>query len=130
MSPYESWIDRQIREAQERGQFDNLKGAGKPIPGIGGRHDDDWWVKGLIEREQIKPPLPTSLMLRKERQDIQETVADQRSEQGVRALVTDLNDRIIDSRRRRVDGPLVFIHTLDVQAVVDEWRRRRQSHAG
>ena len=28
---YESAIDRQIREAQERGHFDNLPGAGKPL---------------------------------------------------------------------------------------------------
>jgi DnaJ family protein C protein 28 len=27
----ESWIDQQIREAQERGQFDNLPGKGKPL---------------------------------------------------------------------------------------------------
>lgn len=26
-----SWIDEQIREAQERGQFDNLPGRGKPL---------------------------------------------------------------------------------------------------
>jgi DnaJ family protein C protein 28 len=28
---WESWIDEQIREAQERGQFDNLPGKGKPL---------------------------------------------------------------------------------------------------
>ncbi len=27
----ENWIDRQIREAQERGVFDNLPGRGKPV---------------------------------------------------------------------------------------------------
>jgi DnaJ family protein C protein 28 len=27
----ESWIDQQIREAQERGEFDNLPGKGKPL---------------------------------------------------------------------------------------------------
>jgi hypothetical protein len=31
---YEDWIERQIREAQERGAFDDLPGAGKPIPGL------------------------------------------------------------------------------------------------
>jgi hypothetical protein len=30
----EDWIERQIREAQERGAFDDLPGAGKPIPGL------------------------------------------------------------------------------------------------
>jgi DnaJ family protein C protein 28 len=28
---WESWIDEQIREAQEKGQFDNLPGKGKPL---------------------------------------------------------------------------------------------------
>jgi DnaJ family protein C protein 28 len=28
---WESWIDQQIREAQDRGQFDNLPGKGKPL---------------------------------------------------------------------------------------------------
>ena len=28
---WEKWIDQQIREAQERGEFDNLPGAGKPV---------------------------------------------------------------------------------------------------
>ena len=31
MDPYESVVERQIREAQERGEFDNLPGAGKPL---------------------------------------------------------------------------------------------------
>lgn len=28
---WESWIDQQIREAQERGEFDDLPGKGKPV---------------------------------------------------------------------------------------------------
>lgn len=28
---WESWIDQQVREAQERGEFDNLPGKGKPL---------------------------------------------------------------------------------------------------
>ena len=28
---WEKWVDQQIREAQERGEFDNLPGTGKPI---------------------------------------------------------------------------------------------------
>ena len=29
---FTSWIDQQINEATERGLFDNLPGAGKPLP--------------------------------------------------------------------------------------------------
>jgi Domain of unknown function (DUF1992) len=32
---FTSWIDRQINEAAERGAFDNLPGAGKPLPDAG-----------------------------------------------------------------------------------------------
>ena len=32
LSQWESAIDKQIREAQERGDFDNLPGQGRPLP--------------------------------------------------------------------------------------------------
>ena len=63
---YESWVERQVREAIERGEFDNLPGQGKPIKGLNGRDDENWWVKSYLEREQLPLPLPTSLALRKE----------------------------------------------------------------
>jgi hypothetical protein len=122
MSGYESWIDRQIREAQERGEFDNLSGAGKPIAGLNGREEADWWVRGLMERENLKPLLPTSLSLRKEADQLLETVAAERSEQAVREIVTDLNERIRDSRRRKIDGPQIWVKTFNVDKVVQQWR--------
>ncbi|HYP46635.1 MAG TPA: DUF1992 domain-containing protein [Propionibacteriaceae bacterium] len=124
MSGYESWVDRQIREARERGEFDNLPGAGKPIPNVK-RRDENWWVKGLMEREDLKPLLPTTLSLRKEAEDIVDRVAGERSEEAVREIVADLNERILDSRRRRVDGPSIWVHTVSVDRVVQQWRERR-----
>ena len=127
MAAYESWIDRQIREAQERGEFDDLPGAGKPIAGLGGREDENWWVKGLLERENLSPVLPGSLSLRKEAAEIVGTVADCRTEEQVREVVNDLNARIADAHRRGVDGPRIFVRTVDVERVVREWRARRQA---
>jgi hypothetical protein len=123
---YESWAERQIREAIERGEFDNLPGAGKPIPGLNGREDENWWVKGLLEREKVPMPLPTSLALRKEIASLPETLAEVRTEEEVRAIVVDLNERIRDTHRRRVDGPLLVLRPVDVEAVVAEWRRNRE----
>jgi DnaJ family protein C protein 28 len=40
----ESWIDRTIREAQERGLFDNLRGAGRPI---------NWEDESLVDEEWL-----------------------------------------------------------------------------
>ena len=123
--PYESWVERQIREATERGDFDNLPGAGRPLPGLNGRDDEDWWVKGFLEREKIPMPLPTSLALRKEITDLPRTLADVRSEDEVRRIVEDLNERIRDSHRRKVDGPALVHRPVDVEATVAEWRRSR-----
>lgn len=121
----ESIAERKIREAMERGEFDDLPGQGKPLK-LGDR-DPNWWVKGLLEREQLKMPLPTSLQLRREAREIDETVAGLRSETAVRDVVEALNDRILDSHRRRVDGPPVVTAKLDVDAVVARWRERRNA---
>src|SRR5215203_4589116 len=84
---YESWVERQVREAIERGEFDNLPGAGRPLPSINGREDEDWWVKGLLEREQLPMPLPTSLALRREVADLPQTLADVPDEPTVRDIM-------------------------------------------
>jgi hypothetical protein len=120
----ESIAERKIREATERGEFDDLPGQGEPLK-LGDR-DPNWWVKGLLEREQLKMPLPTSLQLRREAREIDETVAGCRTEAQVRDLVEALNDRILDSHRRRVDGPPVVTAALDVDAVVARWREGRR----
>ncbi len=50
---FESYADRQIREAMERGDFDDLPGAGQPLPLLAEPYDPNWWVKRLVEREGI-----------------------------------------------------------------------------
>ena len=49
---YESLVDRKIREAMESGEFDDLPGTGKPIPGAGRPHEPNWWVRSFLERER------------------------------------------------------------------------------
>jgi len=122
---YESWVERQVREAIERGEFDNLPGAGRPLPSINGREDENWWVKGLLEREQLPMPLPTSLALRREVADLPQTLADVPDESTVRDIIEDLNRRIRDSHRRRVDGPPIVVKPVDVEQSVTDWRRSR-----
>ena len=122
---YESWVERQVREAIERGEFDNLPGAGRPLPGINGREDENWWVKSLLEREQLPMPLPTALALRREVADLPQTLADVPDERTVRDIIEDLNQRIRDSHRRRVDGPPGVVKPVDVEQTVTDWRRSR-----
>jgi hypothetical protein len=116
---YESWIDRQVREAMERGAFDNLPGAGKPLSL---NDDPDWWVKSKIAAENLEPLLPTPLALRREVERLPETLADVIDERDVRALIADLNTRIKESYLRPQDGPRIAIGLVDVEAAVAAWR--------
>jgi hypothetical protein len=59
----ESYAERLIREAQQRGEFDNLPGAGKPLPGLDDPPDELWWIKEKLKREQLSL-LPDSLQIR------------------------------------------------------------------
>ena len=47
-----TWIDEIIRAAQEKGEFDDLPGTGKPLPGAGTKDDDLWWVRSWLKRNQ------------------------------------------------------------------------------
>ncbi len=123
--PHESPIDRAIREATERGDFDDLPGLGKPLPDSGRSYDEDWWLKDLIRRENLTDIAPATLLVRKEAEGVGETVAKFTTEARVREAVAELNERIWQVRRGLVDGPPVPIALLDADAVVTEWRRRR-----
>jgi hypothetical protein len=123
--PFESWVERQIREAQERGEFDDLPGAGKPLPGLTGDYDEMWWLRQLAEREQVST-LPPMLVLRKEAEDLLDGLAGVPSEADVRDLVKDYNARVAESIRRPQEGPLFAIaRRLDIDEVLAEWVRRR-----
>jgi len=51
---FESLAERRIREAAERGEFDDLPGSGQPLPGLTGTYDPNWWVKEWIRRASLE----------------------------------------------------------------------------
>ncbi len=118
---YESWVDRQIREAIERGEFDDLPGAGKPLQLS---DDPDWWIKAKLAGEDLRQLLPTPLALKREVEQLDATLADVATEAEVRAIVADLNTRIKESYLRTIDGPKIVIGLADVEAVIARWRDR------
>ncbi|KQQ92372.1 hypothetical protein ASF72_02185 [Arthrobacter sp. Leaf141] len=117
--------DYLVRDAMAQGKFDNLKYAGKPIPGLGEQYDPDWWVKGLLEREKISGMGPAAIVLRSEDADLDTKLDAQYSEQQVRDLVLDFNRRVVDARRQLQGGPPVVTMTRDVETEVERWRQRR-----
>src|SRR6266550_3124492 len=121
---WESWVETQIREAQERGEFDNLAGAGKPIPGINDPPDELWWVKQLLEREKLSITPPT-LAVKKAREDLLDGIGALRSEAAVRKAVGELNARIGEINAKPTSGPPSSSMPLDVDRVVEIWAQRR-----
>ncbi len=119
------WVDLQVRRAIDRGEFDNLPGTGKPIPGLSGTHDPDWWVKSLIERERLTGVLPPALALRKEDATLEAQLDRETTEQGVRRLLEDFNHRVVEARRQLLGGPPVVTATRDVDQELAAWRARR-----
>jgi hypothetical protein len=117
-SRWESAIDKQIREAQERGEFDNLPGAGKPLKGLDEPYDENWWAKELLRRENMVGGPAPIVALRKEIEGLPERLARLTMETSVREIVTDLNDRI-----RTLGGG--EIEPVDVDGMVATWRERR-----
>ena len=123
---YETSIDRQLREAAERGEFDGLPGIGKPLTGYGEEYDEDWWVKDWLRREGgAAGVIPPTLALRRAAEDLEAAVDRLQAEALVREHVTDLNDRIDKARRGLLDGPPVVLPPFDPDTVVDGWRTRR-----
>lgn len=125
----ETWVDQVIQQAQRRGDFDDLPGAGKPLPGLDRPHDPDWWVKGLVERERLDltEAMPGVMALRRERQGFPESLADLPDEVAVRARLEDFNERVLADRRKPYFGtgsPMVA-GRVDVDEVVGRWRELR-----
>jgi Domain of unknown function (DUF1992) len=124
---WETWIDAQIRVATEKGAFDNLPGAGKPLPNLDQEYDPLWWVKQLVQREQVSMLPPALELLRKVEKELAsiETLHD---EATVRRRVAALNVEIAKVNATVVEGPPTRLGILDVDQIVARWLRARSAN--
>ena len=120
---FTSWIDQQISEAEQRGAFDNLPGAGKPLPKRPEADDGQAWLREYLRREGVSTDelLPTPLKLRKQIEGLAEAAPGMSSEQEVREVAGELNRRIAAWRRIPL-GPPIFVPLVDTEAMVTRWR--------
>jgi Domain of unknown function (DUF1992) len=123
---WESWIDKQIRRAQERGEFHELPGSGEPLSDLGKPFDKMRWVKDKLRREGLSYMSP-SVALRKEAHDTLEAASSAASEAEVRRLIAGMNQRIREANRKGIHGPALMLVPIDAERVVREWRRERRS---
>jgi hypothetical protein len=121
---FTSWIDQQIADAERRGVFDDLPGAGKPLNlKPGGEDYGEAWVRDYARREGVQPEefLPTPLRLRREIERLNEAVGGFRSEEEIREVAADINRRIVEWRRIPV-GPPVHVPLVKTDDLVARWR--------
>ncbi|MFC7928037.1 DnaJ family domain-containing protein [Streptomyces cinereoruber] len=121
---FESFVDKQIREAAERGEFRSLPGFGKPLPDDTAPYDELWWIKGKMHREGASV-LPPALALRKEAEDAEAAVAEAVSESQVRRILGEVNTKIAEALLRPPAGPPLNLKPFDVEAAVERWRAAR-----
>ena len=123
---YETAVERRIREAAERGAFENLPGRGRPLPQLQGPADELRWARRWLEREGVSGEmlLPPSVQLRKEVDRLPETLRGLRDERAVRAAVEELDARVVE-HLRFPGGPNVPVGRVDVEAAVARWRAER-----
>lgn len=123
---WEQWTDRQIRDAEARGLFDDLPGTGKPLSDLDRPHDDLWWVKKKLKDEGVSF-LPPAIAIRREVEITREAVAAAPDEDAVRRLLTNLNERIREVNRNTISGPPTTVMPLDIDDEVRKWRSRDEN---
>lgn len=122
---WDSWVEELIQQARADGAFEDLENKGKPIPGLDAPYDPDWWAKKLLEREKVSV-LPLALEIRAKVERALDEIWPLRREDEVRRRVTAINAEIARANRTAAEGPPTSLASLDVDAVLAEWRRRRR----
>jgi hypothetical protein len=118
------FVELTLKQAMRRGDFDNLPGAGKPLPNLH-QTDPDWWIRQKIESERITGLGPPALTLRSENAGLDARLDAAPSENAVRDILRDFNSRVIEARRQLQGGPPVVTPTRDADAEIALWRERR-----
>lgn len=121
---HERYVERIIREAQEEGEFERLRGAGKPLP-LTGVLEEAWWIKEKLRREKLSD-LPDALAIRLEAERVLAEIGRVSDERVVRERLEGLNARIRKINRTTVAGPPTTLAPLDVEAVLARWRAGRE----
>ncbi|MGY1887335.1 MULTISPECIES: DnaJ family domain-containing protein [unclassified Blastococcus] len=125
---FETWVETQIAQARERGDFDRLGGAGKPIAGLDREQTAYDWAVAKARREGVETAamLPPGLALRRERDQLPARAARLTTAADVRALAEDYNARVEAFWRRPQESRWSPVPGLaDVDALVASWERDR-----
>jgi hypothetical protein len=119
------FIELSIVQAMRRGDFDDLPGAGKPLPNLHRTHDPNWWIRQKIERERLTGLGPPALTLRTENAELDARLDAAPSQQAARELLEDFNRRVVEARRQLQGGPPVVTPMRDIEEELAKRQERR-----
>ena len=119
-SNFETAVEKEIRESIERGEFDELRGLGRPIP-LDDADDELWWVKRKLKDEGFVP-LPPSLQLRRDAHQARERARQARTEAELVDILEAINERLRAAVRIPLSGPSVYVPPYDLDKARAEWR--------
>ena len=109
----------------ERGEFDRLPGMGRPIPGIDGDDQPDWWARKKIEHERALHAA------------VDAAAAVQRAMTAVWALedIAEVTDEV-NRLNRLLESACAEIpesqrpERLDLGVILEEWRMMHRVRSG
>lgn len=124
---FASGIDRQVRDAEKAGAFEDNPLVGKPLPGDSQPYREDWWITQKVAAERVGAhALPLPLALRREAQDLRNGLIGDRlapSEAALRAAIADYDERSDVARRTPQPGPSVVIPRVEADEAVEAWQQ-------
>lgn len=121
---FDSWIDHLIRDAETRGDFDDLEGRGRPLENLGEVRNPAWWARNWAHREELTV-VPPAVEIRRTAERTLESLPRFRREADAREALETLNETIRRINRTAHSGPPTTLAPLDVEAHLARWRAAR-----
>lgn len=123
-----SLVERRIQEAMERGEFDNLPGAGKPIhidePPV--LNSDLWWALKILKQAGF---VPDEVRWRKQIDELRARMHDAGTEEDLRQIVCQMNELIMKLNTMGANKIPTTLTTFDEEKIV-RGRNGDVSHYG
>ena len=107
----DAMTERKVRQAREDGYFDNLAGAGKPIPDIDQQRRSGWWADRFVAEE---------------RQKLKALRAEEEARQAMPALWRLPTEAEVIDRVAELNATLDAANQLDPESTVGTWHRLRR----
>ncbi len=118
-----SLVERRIQEAMDRGDFDNLAGAGQPLhldepPPV---NSDLWWALRILKQANF---VPDEVRWRKQIDNLRARMHAAADEDGLRRTIRALNALILKLNTMGTNRIPTTLTPFDEEKVVAEWRAR------